>query len=144
MSRSLAFPTAKVDQRCVLGPVATQPRTMLPQSLRTTRTEPLKRAPFPTEAVRDLLGITRALYRAELALPPPKADKARVDRLEKIGKQYRQALDLGTKCEPDTMGGRAAVSWAEKATAGLGEFVGEEMLVGPMVRATVARMRGAR
>jgi hypothetical protein len=64
--------------------------------------------------------------------------------LIEIGKQYRQALDLGTKCEPDTMGGRAAVSWAEKATAALGEFVGEDMTVGAAVRATVAQLRRAR
>lgn len=61
---------------------------------------------FFREAVRDLLGITRALYRAELAMR--RADKARLDKLEEIGKQYKLALELSSKCPPDTMGGRAA------------------------------------
>ena len=64
--------------------------------------------PFPREAVRDLLGITRALYRAERAKVSP--DPSRMARLLEIGKQYRLGLDLGVKYEPDTMAGRAAKS----------------------------------
>jgi hypothetical protein len=83
--------------------------------VRTTSTEPIKRPPFPREAVRDLLGITRALYRAELAAPSP--DRGKLERLHQIGKEFRMALDLGAKYEPDTMAGRAARGWADQATA---------------------------
>ena len=105
------------------------------------------RGPFPVEAVRDLLGITRALYRAELKAPPPRADKLRRERLEQIGKNYRLALELAAKCEAGTMGRRAAWGWAEKATAALGEFVAESMsdsvrLV-DAVEATAAKLRSA-
>jgi hypothetical protein len=56
---------------------------------------PFPKLPFPREVVRDLLGITRALYRAEIA--KLHADPGRRARLEEIGKQYRNALELGCK-----------------------------------------------
>ena len=96
--------------------------------------------PFPRDPVRDLLGITRALYRAELGSESP--DPGRLGRLLEIGKQYRLALDLGSKYPPDTMAGRAARSWAEKATAALGAFVAESPeLMAPAVAATAERLR---
>jgi hypothetical protein len=49
--------------------------------------------PLPREIVRDLLGITRALYRAELA--KASSDRARLERLLQIGQQYRQPLQRG-------------------------------------------------
>jgi hypothetical protein len=39
------------------------------------------------------------------------------------------------------MGHRAAWSWAEQATKGLGEFVGDEMQLGPVLQATAKRLR---
>lgn len=94
--------------------------------------------PFPREAVRDLLGITRALYRAAASEPHP--DLTRLEKLKEIGKQYRLALDLGVKCEPDTIGGRAARGWAETATASLGEYVAQSELMATAVEATAARV----
>lgn len=70
--------------------------------------------PFPREAVRDLLGITRALYRGEVAKPNP--DRTHVERLFQIGQLYRTALEMGMKYAPDTIGGRAARAKAERAT----------------------------
>lgn len=101
---------------------------------------PHRRGPLPREVVRDLLGITRALYRAELALPPPRADALRLAKLAEIGTHFRRALDL-SKGEPDTMGHRAAWSWAERATVALADFVGETMTVAPAVRAAAAKLR---
>lgn len=95
--------------------------------------------PFPKEAVRDLLGITRALYRAEVARDPSRA--GRLERLLEIGKQYRLALDMGTKCGPDTIGNRAARGWAEKATLALGEYVAKSEMMAPAVAASAARLR---
>ncbi len=134
---SLGSPSRLVH-RYALGPVASQSERVLAQGL-ARNTDP-----FPTEAVRDLLGITRALYRAELAAPPPPADRARIEKLLEIGKQYRLALDLGAKGAPDSMGGRAARGWADKATASLGEFVASSELMEPAVRATAAKLRRSR
>ena len=104
---------------------------------------PLRRIPFPREVVRDLLGITRALYRAESSKPSP--DPALRARLEQIGRQYRRALELGTKYEPDTMAGRAARREAEEATLALGELVADSaMLIAPAVAAAAHRLRRVR
>jgi hypothetical protein len=100
---------------------------------------PSTRDPLPRGVVRDLLGVTRALYRAELALPPPRADRARLDRLEEIGKLFRRALEL-SRGEPDTMGHRAAWRWAEQATQALGEFVGEDLRLGAVLRASAVKL----
>lgn len=95
---------------------------------------------LPRGVVRDLLGITRALYRAELALPPPRADRRRLEQLEEAGRMFRRALAL-SQHEPDTMGHRAAWSWAEKATATLGAYVGEDLRLGPVLRASAAKLQ---
>ena len=100
---------------------------------------PNRRDALPRGVVRDLLGVTRALYRAELALPPPRADRVRLDRLEEIGKQFRRALDL-SRGEPDTMGHRAAWNWAEQATQALGEFVGDELPLGSVLHASAVKL----
>lgn len=96
---------------------------------------------FPRETVRDLLGITRALYRAELAARPPHADPRRIEHLEAIGKQLRLALDLATRCGPGPLGRRAAWSHAEPATAALGEYVSGALLLDDAVRATALKLR---
>ena len=98
-----------------------------------------RRDPLPRGIVRDLLGITRALYRAELALPPPRADRLRLERLTEIGQQLRRALEL-SRGEPDTKGHRAAWSGAEQPTRALGEFVGEELRLGEVLRASVGKL----
>lgn len=95
--------------------------------------------PFPRAVVRDLLGIVRTLYRAEASKAP--VARARVEQLRQIGELYRLALEMGTKYEPDTMAGRAAVVKVERATLLLGEFVAASELVAPAVAATAERIR---
>jgi hypothetical protein len=63
------------------------------------------RTALPRDVVRDLLGITRALYRAKLA---GARDPRRLVQLEDIGRTYQRALDLA-RAGPDTMGGRPVV-----------------------------------
>jgi hypothetical protein len=97
----------------------------------------LKDKPFPLEVARDLVAITRALYRAELAASPP--NRRNVEALEQIGQELNLAIDLG-KNSAGSLGCRAAWVWAEQATTKLGELV-SNMQVLPAVRATVARMK---
>ena len=97
------------------------------------------RRPFPSGVVRDLLGVTRALYRAERDADLPESLE-RLRRLEEAGKAYRQALDLG-RCEPGTMGCRAAWSWAEKATAILCEVVGDQGELSNVVSVSALALR---
>jgi hypothetical protein len=97
------------------------------------------RGPFPREIVRDLLGITRAIYRAEIAADLPLAE-TRCSQLAEVGKQYRLALELA-ESGPGTMGSRAAWGWAEKATAALGEIVANSAELGLMVSASAAKLK---
>ncbi|MEO8182926.1 MAG: hypothetical protein ABI895_29190 [Deltaproteobacteria bacterium] len=83
---------------------------------------------------------SRCRLALELALPSPRADALRLDRLEEIGRMFRDALDL-SRGEPDTMGHRAAWGWAEKATKALCEFVGEDMQLAPVLKAAAAKLR---
>ena len=96
---------------------------------------------FSREVVRDLLGITRALFRAERSKPSP--DPSALARLTDIGTRYREALDMALKYPPGTMGGRAAYNRAVTATEDLGQYVADSELMAP-VAATAARLRHGR
>jgi hypothetical protein len=94
--------------------------------------------PFPIEAVRDLLGICRALFAAR------KRDHAPKDELEElavIGAKLRQALELAKKTEPNTVGHRAAWDHADVATERLTRVIGISMAAAPLVEAAVFRVR---
>jgi hypothetical protein len=69
---------------------------------------------FPREAVRDLLGVTRALYRVENNRKP--VDRRRLEVLRQIGHLLRDSLESAVKYPPDSMGRRTALSLAERAT----------------------------
>jgi ABC-type tungstate transport system permease subunit len=86
--------------------------------------------PFPFGAVRDLLGITRALYRAADGEPQ------RQSQLQQIGLGLRQALDLARRTQEGTLGRRGAWQQAERATEALGELVADGCAVESLVRAT--------
>ncbi len=89
--------------------------------------------PFPHEAVRDLLGITRAMYYVE-------HDQARRTELADIGKALRSAADLARKAPVDSLGAKAAMKRAEEATARLCALVEGDVL--RLVHATAGRVRG--
>lgn len=69
--------------------------------------------PLPIREVRDLLGIVRAMYRAEAAATHP--SRTRLVRLAKIGERLTAALELATASTPGTVGHRAAWQQAEDA-----------------------------
>jgi hypothetical protein len=94
--------------------------------------------PLPREAVRDLLGITRALYRVTLAEDP--RDVVRLQRLADIGRELRAALQ-GSQGHPGTIQHQYAWEAAERATRALGELVGDATPLEPLVRATCARVK---
>ncbi len=75
--------------------------------------------PFPFEAVRDLLGILRAMYAASKA---EGASPRRLTAIRRVGRELRAAVDLALEHEPGTLGHAAAWQRAEHATAGLGDL----------------------
>ncbi len=91
---------------------------------------------LPVEAVRDLLGIARAMYAAR------KREGMLHDlpELEEIGKKLSLALKLG-RGDPDTIGHRAAISHAEDATARLMRLVTVESRLAPVAEAAAVRVR---
>jgi hypothetical protein len=94
--------------------------------------------PLPVEAVRDLLGITRAAYRAERSAG---AAPERLATLAEIGEHFRVALDLASRTEPGSLGMCAAWKRAQKATEALCALIGEGTLAAPLVRAAAERVR---
>lgn len=77
--------------------------------------------PFPTETVRDLLGLARSLYRAWVAMGPSTADRRR--RLQVIGEDLRRAIVMAREHPVGTLGHAGAWKKAERATKELGELV---------------------
>lgn len=95
--------------------------------------------PFPFEAVRDLLGVVRALYAAAQARGAGRDDLARISR---IGAELRETLDLALTTRPGTVGHRAAVERAEDATRLVGEVVDALTPAEPIVVAARVRVSG--
>lgn len=77
--------------------------------------------PLPVETVRDLLGVTRALYAAIQAMGPGYSDQ--LFRLRGIGFQLNLALEKAEKGGPGTLHHRSAWLIAEKAVEDLGVLV---------------------
>lgn len=91
--------------------------------------------PLPVGPLRDLLGITRALYRATRDTEPN--DAARLAALEDIGRTLRAVL-RASRAHPGTITHGEARLAAERATKALLELVGESMLLAPLI-AAIAR-----
>lgn len=74
---------------------------------------PKRDDPIPLSALRDLIGLTRAIYAAE------KADRAPPERLAKIariGRDLQEALKMAKEAKPGTLAYYAAWVAGEKAT----------------------------
>lgn len=98
------------------------------------------RGQLPVEAVRDLLGICRALYAAWREHRP--ATENELGELRGIGQDLRAALELARKSKPDTVGHRAAWGKAERAMRRLGELVSDHDRLRPSISALVRKVRG--
>jgi len=102
---------------------------------------PPREAPIPIEALRDLIGLCRALY---LAWRTNGAGPVELDELASIGRDLRSALKLAKSTKPDTVGHRAAWSRAEDATRRLGHVVSALEPLKPTVEAASRRVCGER
>ncbi len=94
--------------------------------------------PFPFEAVRDLLGILRAMYGAAKVRG---AGERQLRALMRVGTELRRAVDLALEHEPKTMGHAAAWERAERATHALGDLVDCTTPLEPTLDAAVRRIR---
>jgi hypothetical protein len=98
---------------------------------------PKLNGPIPLEALRDLIGICRALYAAWKASG---AGPIELDELLEVGKDLREAYRLARNTPPNTLGHRAAWSRAEAATQRLGHLVSELERLQPVVAAATRRV----
>ena len=98
----------------------------------------LRDEPFPFEAVRDLLGIVRALYASEKA---QQAGDRRLAAIRRIGRELRAAVDLALEYEPLTLGHAAAWHRAEQATLAIADLVDVTTPLQPTLRAATQRVR---
>lgn len=94
--------------------------------------------PFPFEAVRDLLGILRAVYAADRARG---AGARRLARIRAIAVELNRATDLAREHPPRTLGHSAAWEAAERATLRLADLVDVTTPLEPALRAAGERVR---
>jgi len=85
---------------------------------------------FPTQTVRDLLGIARLLYRTWRAV---NGGDTRLPELVAIGKDLQAALSLAAGSQPGTKQQRRAWELAELATHRLGGLLDAYVGVKPLV-----------
>lgn len=90
---------------------------------------------FPFEAVRDLLGIVRALYVAARRDGPK---SRRAARIERVGRELRRALDMALEGGALT---DAAWERAEKVVRELGELVDATTPMEPVLTAAGRRVK---
>jgi hypothetical protein len=96
-------------------------------------------AQLPREIVRDLLAIARGLYSVRKTAG---ANDAELAKLEGAGKAFALALDL-SKTEPDTLGHRAAWSWAQQGLEHLSAaLAGDAVPVASFVEQWGAKLKG--
>jgi hypothetical protein len=98
-----------------------------------------RRDQLPLEAVRDLLGITRALFAAWKR--DAGVSKPDLTELEAVGKQLKDALALARRTECDTVGHRAAWDKAEDACARLCRLISVATPIAPTIEAAAVRIR---
>ena len=119
---------------------ASRTRLMLRRlSLVSKRSKSLRYDTFPFEAVRDLLGILRAMY---AAAAHDGAGAVELDRLRGLGAELRAAIDLAIEHEPGTLGFTAAWERAERAVRGVVDAVDVTTPLEPTVEAAGRRISG--
>jgi hypothetical protein len=94
--------------------------------------------PLPVEAIRDLLGITRALYAAAKA---EGAGERRLAELEAAGKDLKLAIGMARKNSAGSLGHRRAWELAEQGYERLLEAVNVTTALLPTIEAAAARAR---
>lgn len=95
--------------------------------------------PFPATAVRDLVGIIRAMYVAAKLGGAGKNDLARIER---VGRDLADALELANRSGPNTIGYSAAWKKAEDASRRACDLVDSLTPAEPLVHAARSRIAG--
>lgn len=92
---------------------------------------------LPVEAIRDLLGLVRALYLAERARG---AGRGELERITSAGRLLQRALDLAHH-PPRSIDHAAAWDHADMAVRMMGDLVSCFTRAEPVVKAATGRVR---
>ena len=95
---------------------------------------------LPLAALRDLIGICRALY---VAWKDTGVGPVELEELSRIGHELARALKLARETKPNSIGHRAAWARAEAAPKRLGQLIGELEPIRPTILAATKRVCGA-
>jgi hypothetical protein len=103
------------------------------------RMSPRRPDAVPVDALRDLIGLVRAIRAAKA-----KAPAAMLAQIDKVGAELVAAYDLAVSSTPGTLGMRAASVQAEEATRAVSDLVtmtdgAEEIVTAARARVTRAR-----
>ncbi len=96
--------------------------------------------PFPHEAVRDLLGVVRAMYAAAKSAGAGRLELARIAR---VGTELSRAIDLAADARPGTLAFAAAWKRAEEGTRRVADLVDALTPAEPLVIAARERVSAA-
>jgi hypothetical protein len=102
---------------------------------------PLGDPPFPFDAVRDLLGVVRAIY---AAAKDGGAGSPELVRIARVGKELSRALDLAGASRQGEAGHTAAWRITDAAMLQVGDLVDPLTPAAPIVVAARNRVTGAR
>lgn len=97
--------------------------------------------PFPFDAVRDLLGVVRAIYAAAKEGGAPRPQLTRIVR---VGAELSRALDLAGASRQGDAGHAAAWRMTDAAMLQVGDLVDPLTAAAPIVLAARNRVTGAR
>jgi hypothetical protein len=99
---------------------------------------PRQADPFPFTALRDLIGVARALY----AAAQERGDGRMVlERIAAVGRHLGSAYELARKSAPGTEARSAAWRKAEEGTLWMGNLVAQTDEAKPLVDAAARRVR---
>jgi hypothetical protein len=100
--------------------------------------DPLANEPMPLDAIRDLLGLARALY---VARKEQGATPAELAKIRQAGRCLSAALETVKICRIGSTVYASAWRSAERGAELMGELIGEETPAKPMVSAATRRVR---
>jgi hypothetical protein len=102
---------------------------------------PLSAPPFPFDAVRDLLGVVRAVY---AAAKDGGASREELARIARVGRELSRALDLAGAPQQGTTGHSAAWKVTDQAMLQVNDLVDPLTAAAPLLTAARSRVVGAR
>ncbi|AUX35479.1 hypothetical protein SOCE836_076710 [Sorangium cellulosum] len=102
---------------------------------------PVSTPPFPFDAVRDLLGVVRAIY---AAAKDGGASREELARIARVGRELSRALDLAGSPQQGVSGHSAAWKVTDKAMLQVNDLVDPLTPAAPLLLAARSRVTGSR